>query len=773
MLSRKSRVGLLDRLGQASRKRRRKMNDDQLFGEQFESRMLLSAVNGIAADAPEESGPVARIVNGQETTDWQAVGIVNNGCSGTLISPTVVLTAAHCMENFSGGFIGNTAGTFEVNGQVYQSAQIHVHPNYNPGALGTDAANDIAIMVLDRPVTGVTPYEIFRGTPEVGQTLTLVGFGGGGTGNSGHTGDFGTKREGTTPIDGVSSTIISWNFDNNSESNTAPGDSGGPAFVQVNGQYYVAGVTSGGDQANAGIGDHSFDTRVDAYQSWIDSIVGNTPDPDPDPDPDPIDDHVNQPGAGATVITLDADGLGAASGTLEVEGDRDVFEVDLPEDGTLNIDLHETDGFLDTYLHVYDADGNLIAENDDSGGTYNSSLSLDLSAGKYFISAGSYADSEAGDYAVNVDFTEDALPPTDPQPSGQIYYFSTQRPGELVNSDGSSLRVDDSDIVQLTMDDEGNHTFSLYLDGSDVGLTRGGEDIDAFTILDDGSILISTTGNVRVPGVSGTRSDLLQFTPSQTGDDTAGTWSMYLDGSDVGLGGRSENIDGVTVLDDGSLAISTNGTARVPGVTARDEDLLAFEIDQTGNDTSGTWSLLMDGSDIGLRAGSEDVDAVTLDAAGNILLSTRGDLNAGDAFGTGGDIYAFMADSLGSQTSGAMDVALVGSAFGLDYLNVDGLHVVEVPDTAGRSADVSSSDDAHSDGIISLTSSSRGEQQANRTTGDRANRVRRASVRFEASTSPGNSLAGDNCATDNSGTSSGNAAIDDLMSSFDSLSSLL
>ena len=37
---------------------------------------------------------------------------------------------------------------------------------------------------------------------------------------------------------------------------------------------YLAGVTSGGDSATAGIGDHSFDTRVDAYASWIDSIVG-------------------------------------------------------------------------------------------------------------------------------------------------------------------------------------------------------------------------------------------------------------------------------------------------------------------------------------------------------------------------------------------------------------------------------------------------------------------------------------------------------------------
>jgi secreted trypsin-like serine protease len=106
--------------------------------------------------------------------------------------------------------------------------------------------------------------------------LTLVGYGYGGTGTTGSNGDYGTKRVGTTPIDSVSAKLITWDFSNNSESNTAPGDSGGPAFVSVGGVNFVAGVTSGGDQEDAGIGDHSFDTRVDAYAAWIDSIVGSS-----------------------------------------------------------------------------------------------------------------------------------------------------------------------------------------------------------------------------------------------------------------------------------------------------------------------------------------------------------------------------------------------------------------------------------------------------------------------------------------------------------------
>lgn len=393
----------------------RAIGSQSLQVESLECRQMMSSTPW-GADVPV---PQPRIINGTSTSAYAAVGIVNDGCTGTLISPTHVLTAAHCTEGVS-----DQQGSFAVNGRTFSTTEITDHPQYNSNRF--DAGYDISIMELSQAVTGIAPMPIYRQVPQVGQVLTLVGFGEGGPGNGGGQGDFGNKRVGTTPIDEVTELHIGWNFDNNSESNTAPGDSGGPAFLTISGQQYIAGITSGGSNDDASIGDFSFDTRVDVFANWIDSVVGQvapnpspnpspnpepTPNPNPQPNPPPVpaqDDHGDSVDT-ATPLSLQ-NGSGVIQGVLEDEGDRDYFRFDVANESNVTIALSETDGSLDTFLRLYDSAGRLVASNDDFGDSFNSRVDVDLPAGQYFVSAAAYDDSEAGDYQLRIDATTQGTP---------------------------------------------------------------------------------------------------------------------------------------------------------------------------------------------------------------------------------------------------------------------------------------------------------------------------------------------------------------------------
>ena len=171
--------------------------------------------------------------------------------------------------------------------------------------------------------------------------------------------------------------------------------------------------------------------------------------------------------------------------------------------------------------------------------------------------------------------------------------------------------VDDSDIVRFDAASLGANTagtFSLYFDGSAVGLTTSGEDIDSLSRLSDGRLLISTLAAYSVLGASGRGDDILAFTPTALGSSTNGTWALHFDGSDVGITPRS-NIDGAG-LKGSTLYLTTANAISRDGLSAADEDVFVCDSAVFGSHSQCSFAPLLyfDGSVWGL--GGDDVDAI-------------------------------------------------------------------------------------------------------------------------------------------------------------------
>jgi Tol biopolymer transport system component len=217
--------------------------------------------------------------------------------------------------------------------------------------------------------------------------------------------------------------------------------------------------------------------------------------------------------------------------------------------------------------------------------------------------------------------------------------------------------------------------WSLYFDSSDVGVKT--PDLVAFAILDADTLLLSFSSAFTINGVAATPQDVLRFEAASLGSDTAGSFSLYFDGSDVGLTTTTEEIDALSILPDGHLLISTTGNPSIPGLTGgRDEDVLAFTPTSLGEATSGTWSLYFDGSDVGLEATGEDVDA--LDVAGDhVYLSTRGDFAVNGLSGFDEDVFVCTVYSLGEVTACDYSSSLFfdGSSWELTGNDVDAFNI--------------------------------------------------------------------------------------------------
>jgi secreted trypsin-like serine protease len=169
-------------------------------------------------------------------------------CSGTLISPTIFLTAAHCAED--GERVGVTFDTdYEAGDKVYYGT-FQSDPLY-PGP--SSDSHDIAVVVLDRAVKGIEPALLPEADSLSGlsatQQFTSVGYGAYEVTNSpgGHQYLYNDVRMvATGTLNAINKTWLRISMNAaTGNGGTCYGDSGGPNFLGTT--DIVAAITITGD----------------------------------------------------------------------------------------------------------------------------------------------------------------------------------------------------------------------------------------------------------------------------------------------------------------------------------------------------------------------------------------------------------------------------------------------------------------------------------------------------------------------------------------------
>lgn len=218
-------------------------------------------------------------------------------CSGTWIGNDAnhgyVLTAAHC---FGDEVAPEDMVVRSTGGEVYGVVDSVIHPRY----VDTDSTTgeDLAILLLDRRVSDAGPQPwLYGGRDEAGRLLTFVGYGSRGVASLGEDEAFHDGEDQRAAAQGLVE-VVKGPADEEDSGNylgvflpaedgsienpyggpvypvnrlaglLGSGDSGGPAWMRIDGRWVVAGVNSNGT-GNAEAGETSWFVRVSGQRRWI------------------------------------------------------------------------------------------------------------------------------------------------------------------------------------------------------------------------------------------------------------------------------------------------------------------------------------------------------------------------------------------------------------------------------------------------------------------------------------------------------------------------